>query len=380
MMSVFTTAQRIAKRDLSDCVTELGFIAGTHHFVDIWARDCLFATFGANVSGLRGITKMTIDTLLSAQRPDGLVPFLIRRSKLTIGKYFGTHAYYESPHAQYRSSQSGGIVPDGGLLVIIAAREYAEVSQDTKTLRAWYPKLSASVSYYGKTFGTGLISEWFQCEWSDAVLKTGKTLYTNVLYWKALKDMAWIAKRLGDAAASRALDRRQREVGEKIRQELWTGAYFADWKRVFRHDYISSHANMLAIVFGLADRKQSASILAAVETYCGNSWTLETNWPRYPYWRIPLINYLTGTADYHNRGCLWMQPGILYAVALWKTGKRHAAKQVLSGIARKIVEYDRVFEVYEKTGKPVARLLYRSEGPFAWSAGLFLWARSKMTV
>ena len=78
-------------------------------------------------------------------------------------------------------------------------------------------------------------------------------------------------------------------------------------------------------------------------------------------------------ADYHN-GILWLQPGILYAIALKKTGKTQEARRVLMRIAHQIVKYQGVFEIYEKSGAPVRRFLYRSEEPFAWSAGLYVWA------
>jgi hypothetical protein len=45
-------------------------------------------------------------------------------------------------------------------------------------------------------------------------------------------------------------------------------------------------------------------------------------------------------------------------------------------MAEQIVKCDGVWECYERDGKPVRRLLYRSEQPFAWSAGMILWAFS----
>ncbi len=366
-------AADIARTELSACVTDSGIAAGTHHFVDLWARDSLFATFGATAVGLAPASRLTIDAFLSRQRSDGLVPFLIRRSRLTPGKYFGRHAYYREPVARFRSSQSWGIVPDGGLLAVIAAGQYAEEAYDLPFVRKRYPELSAAIGWYADRFGDGLVREWFQCEWADAVMKLGSTLYTNVLYWKALGVMAFIARRTGNRQDAASYRTRQVTVGTAIRSALWNGSYFADWKNVFRHDYFATHPNMLAVVFGFATRTESERIMHAAQTLCWNGWTLENNSPKYPYWRIPIINYLTGTSDYHNRGCLWLQPGLLYALALFRTNQRTPARRVFSGIAERIVRYGGVYEVYETDGSPVRRLLYRSERPFAWSAGLFLW-------
>lgn len=354
--SAFSKAELITYQALKACVTRLGFIAGTHHFVDLWARDSLFATLGANSVGLSDVSKKTIETFLRFQRDDGLIPFLIRRSTLSIGKYIGKHTYYDTPRSQFRSSQSGGIVPDGGLMTIIAAHAL----KDAKFLQKHDQQLRFAIGWYEKKFGDGLITEWFQCEWADGVLKRGKTLYTNVLYWKALGDMG--------------LTQKQAAIGKHIRNELWNGTYFSDWKGVFRHDYFASMGNLLAIVFGMTTRQESASIVSYIKGHCVSEFTVETNDPKYPYWRIPFQNYLINLSDYHNRGCLWLQPGILYAAALAKTGRKKEAKARLMNIVQKIVEYNGVYEVYEKNGIPVHRFFYRSEEPFAWSAGLYLWA------
>ena len=49
------------------------------------------------------------------------------------------------------------------------------------------------------------------------------------------------------------------------------------------------------------------------------------------------------------------------------------AEELLNKISNKIVEYENVYEVYYKE-KPVNKLLFKSEAPFAWSAGLFVFA------
>jgi glycogen debranching enzyme len=87
------------------------------------------------------------------------------------------------------------------------------------------------------------------------------------------------------------------------------------------------------------------------------------------------LHHVIGMGDYHN-GLIWLQPGMLYAGALYKEGYRAKAKMTLDKIARKIIESGGAHEVYETNGTPVNRLVYRSEHPFAWSAGLFIWISS----
>jgi glycogen debranching enzyme len=373
-------ATQIARHALVACDTTIGFVAGTHHFVDLWARDSLFATFGANVHGMAKRSKVTITSFLSGQRKDGLVPYLILRSRMTIGKYFHHHSYYKMPVAHYRSNQSGGTVTDGGLMAVIAMRQYVETTKDIKFLREQYATLEKALSWYWKKFHVGLVREWFLCEWADAVLKVGNTLYTNTLYWKALGDMAWMAQKLGKKTDVNVYAAWQSKIYILLQKKFWNGVFFADWIDYARHDYIATHANMMAIVFGLASKDQAASILSYAKEHCWNGWTLESNYPKYEWWRIPLLQRVAGMADYHNRGCMWLQPGIWYAVALRTVGKKKEAKDVLEALSKKIIEAGDVYEVFEKNGKPVGRLLYRSEGPFAWTAGIFLWAQDILNL
>jgi hypothetical protein len=88
---------------------------------------------------------------------------------------------------------------NGGLMAIISSAEYVRRSNDTTWLKSQFPSLKRAMDWYFKKFGGSLIKEWFQCEWADGILKSGKTLYTNVLYIKALQDMEYLSKKIGNA-------------------------------------------------------------------------------------------------------------------------------------------------------------------------------------
>lgn len=375
---IILDAHDIALFSLHSCVTPLGLVAGTHHFVDLWARDSLFATFGVTAIEDFQITKKTIGTFFRYQQEDGLIPYRILRSPTTIGKYFGKPRYYATPRADTRSHQSGGIVLDGGLMTVVAMGEYIRKSHDLKFLKKHYTSLLRTLRWYMSVFGSDLTREWFQCEWADQVLKVGNVLYTNVLYYRALVDMSELAFALKDEVTATKYKQYAVNIHFHIQKTFWNGKYFADWHDYKRQDYFSSGSNMLAAIFGIADKKQATSILDYANTHCWNGFTLESNYPRYPWWRIPIQNYICGIPDYCNRGLLWLQPGILYAYALHQQGAKTEAKKILDLISGKIVEFQTVYEVYEKSGNPVNRFAYKSEGPFSWSAGLFLWAYNKI--
>lgn len=372
---VIRQATHIARADLRACETDIGIVAGPHHFVDLWARDSLFAVFGLTQKSGYSSFRQTVDTFLRFQRHDGLIPYRVMRSRSTLGKYLGKPTYRTIPEPNFYSHMSLGLVPDGGLMAVIAAAEYVSRSNDRVWAIQAFPSLVRAIDWYHDRFGGKLITEWFQCEWADGILKSGHTLYTNVLYTKALADMAVLSKKVGNAAASKLYTERYTSTKKQWHDAFWNGRYFSDWIDYKRQDYFASHANFLAILFGLTTRKESDLIFSYAAAHSQLGYTVFNTYPAYPIWRIPLIQILGGVPDYHNRGIVWLQPGITYAIALFRSGQKNQAKAYLTHIAAHIVKYNHVYEVYEaSTGTPVNRLLYRSEGPFAWSAGLFLWA------
>jgi glycogen debranching enzyme len=353
-------------------------MAGPHHFVDLWARDSLFACLGGLAIGDVADVKKTLETFLSHQRADGLIPYRVMRSRSTITKYLGKPTYLSKPVANFRSHQSGGIVPDGGLLMVILSLECYKKTNDKKFIVVHYPALIKTMKWYLQNYGDGLIREWFLCEWADAILKVGVTLYTNVLYVKALQSMGELANIVKNTKEVIVYQRLARTMKANLDSTLWNGTYYSDWKDWKRHDYFASHANFLAILFDLVDKKNAEGILTYARTHSLNTFTIENNYPKYPFWRIPFYQWIAGMKDYHNRGCLWLQPGILYSLCLHKLGHKKEAKDFFSLIENQIVKHNEVYEVYERDGNPVKRTLYTSEGPFAWSAGLFLFAQKIM--
>lgn len=368
-------AYHYSRQALHRSYSQEGILAGTHHFTDLWARDSLFATFGALAVGDRNITKTTIESFLHHQKPNGQVPYVIRRSPISLNKYLsGKPTYFKTPKPGFRSHLTAGIVPDGGIMTIIASSHYIRKTNDKTFLVTYYQRLKRAIFWYIHTYPDDLISEWFACEWADANLKIGKILCTNVLYWKALNDMYYLAQKLNEETDASYFSNRKDDIRQRIQLQFWNGEYYIDWIDYKKHQYFASHPNMLAILFGLTSTNQSRSILAFAGRHCWREFTLKENHPRYPWYRIPLFHHLIGMGDYHNDGCLWLQPGILYALNLFNNGYKQEAKRVFFALSAQIVRHKDVFEVYEKSGKPVQRHFYQSERSFTWSAGLYLFA------
>ena len=72
----------------------------------------------------------------------------------------------------------------------------------------------------------------------------------------------------------------------------------------------------------------------------------------------------------------WTWLGSIYALAKLKIGQRKEAVNILEKISRVIVRDGTVHEIYNND-KPVSIFFYKSEQPWAWSAGLFLYTCKK---
>lgn len=266
-----------------------------------------------------------------------------------------------------------GYVLDGGLLATIASADLFRQTSSQVFAESVNEPLDRNFSWYATRFGNRLITEWPYSEYADAVAKCGRVLYTNVLYVRSLSDFASLSQ-------SPAYLYRADQIKKQLNQTFWNGVFFSDWYDYKRQDYFATHANLLAVVLDVADAVQSEKILAFAREHCLAGFTLETNYPAYPLVRTAVLNILGGVPDYHNyHGMLWLEPGLLYSLALAKLGREDEAREMLTKVAAKIVEYGAVCEVYEQSGKPVKRSFYETERPLLRSAGLFLQAHHALT-
>lgn len=367
----------VATRDLRACYTDDGIIAGLRHFYDLWARDCLFACLGALSLGDVEIVRSTLKTLAVRQRADGLIPYVVRRGPMSLQRYYGQEKRWDEPRPEYEQRLSRALVPDGSLLFPIVLRRYVEHTGNNPFLFDLWPALVKNMGWcLSRLDDKGLFVEGKYCEWMDSVGKQGNTLWSNILLQKMLRDMQWLA-----VAGNRADVKVSIESASQTHQVALLHFFypedgrFVDWidDKNKAHLYLASHSQLLALNFGLLPDEKALSILDYIEQNCLADFTVHSNHPRYPWHRVSPINILGGVADYQNQGCLWLQPGILYARALALHGKPEEARTQLDRIAKRIVNDGSVHEVFEPTtGKPLERFFYQSETPFAWSAGLFL--------
>jgi hypothetical protein len=344
-----------------------GFLASSEkqHYRAVWARDALYTSLGASLTGLSDIvdtSRRTLLTLARLQAPLGQIP----------------NAYW--PEQRYWDWGEAGSL-DGAALFVIAAWQYFSATGDRNTLRSLWPHLDRALSWMRAQDPTniGLVTSPEAADWMDSSLKrSGKVLYVNVLY-------AWAAQCAASAAAELGLPVaiEPEAISGKINLLFWPtdpDAYdrllahvpYPDGAQVrFPHPaslgalrgatgprcHYLSHltygrvfdrcdvlGNLLAILVGVADDGQTGAILDYLADVAIDDPFPVRVWPspelpddpdsmldlvaerhQGPEWRNPPYAY-------HNAG-VWPFVGGFYVAALAKAGRHAAATESLRRLA-----------------------------------------------
>ncbi|MFC1752082.1 amylo-alpha-1,6-glucosidase [Thermoproteota archaeon] len=361
----------IALQTLRSRYTDHGILAGRTHFSDIWLRDSCFASFGSLSAGDFDIVKQNLITMINNMGERGQIPLRIGQKYFYLN-YFGIKG---RPKPRYVEDKGVSIPADSNTLFTITAEAYISKSKDLDFARDYFPLLKQAVDW---TFNLDedhdlLIEEGPYAGWADSVRKRGKVLYSNVLHYKALDSFGRICRMINKNTEASHYENLTKKIKEKMDDLFWNGQYYIDWIHRHRHTYFSADGNLLAIIFGLADRAKASKILRCIhELDLDHGFSSQTSYPKYRYRHIFPLFFPFQIQDYHN-GLHWLWINCVYAVARHRLGYKDDAVKIIEATAHQIVKYKGVYEVYFK-GKPVKRFFYKSEKGFAWSAGLFVWA------
>jgi glycogen debranching enzyme len=343
--------------DLRRCYAEQGIVAGrkSKRFHQYWARHGFFASFGAMHLNDFEVVRQNLALFASMQADDGRIPNQISLS------------------LKPRYKLLAGSVIDSTALFLVCLAEYVRQSKDKAFAEELFSsaKKAAEFLLSKDRDNDGLIEERVFANWAETVLKFGKVLYTNCCFYRALADFAFLCSLQKRFGLQKRFERLAERTKQGINHQFWEGNYYIDWVDFQRHNFFASDGNLLAIDFGIADKAQSQMILSRIKEKQLNKVPLQTNYPLYPFWRIPptllpLLEY-----NYHN-GFSWPWLGCLNAIALNKVGWRKEARQTLRKVADLINENGIVHEVFNEKGKPVNSVFLKSERPFAWNAGFFV--------
>ena len=392
-MSKIKPAIEIAKNNLQKCYGKKGIFAGMHNFRDYWARDSCFASFGSLSIGDYEIVKINLSTFLDHLGMSWKLPKKIGKFKINIedalqaplkigNSHFGIVMNYlglkwdkyRGPY--YINDKTNNKSVDQNALIVIAFHEYVDTSKDIKFLKGNINKLEKVMlwDFSCDIDNDFLMEEKPYCNWADSLKKEGKLLYTNICHCYALKCLSEMFGILNINDKKRKYNLLYKKTKQKIDEAFWNGEYYIDWIHKEKHANFSTDGNMLSILWRIASKEKAASIVNYSIKINIDKVPSECVYPLYDKKKMTatLIKFL-GVTDYHN-GLSWIWLGSVSAISKYRVGMKKEAMQILEDIADLIVKYGKVYEVYDKSGKPVKRLLYMAETPFAWSSGMFLYA------
>lgn len=371
----------IEKRPLLDGREKSILCAGRRNFREPWARDFSFASYGLLALDEVQTVKETLEAFLYYQGPSGQFPVKIH-STAVLDRYLHSLFRREQPtivplRPKYITAHNT-ISLDGNCLLVIAALHYVKQTGDADFIRTHWGALKRALHWLNDHVypDDGLLHQSAFTDWADSVGRTGRVLYTNVLYWKALHDMSAICAQYnlhGEAECGQ----RAVAIGEAIQSHFWREnlGYFITSETF---TFLSSSGNLLAIAWGLATPAQANTILDRMAEF-GMADPVPTQVTHLPYPKkmVALENRLAGIPEYHTHAA-WLWLGAWHVIALTRSGRHDQANALLQRMYQIICRDGIVHEVYGRNGKPLATFWYTAEAPLTWNAGMIIYAQQQL--
>ncbi len=393
-------AYQEALKVLRACASPLGLKASAlaQGYPQVWARDAPITALGALLSGepdLIEAVRVSLSTLGEHQSERGMLPLNVDTRTNTV------------------TTENAGAI-DANLWFVLGHAALQAHAADLPYLQAHWPRIEKALVWlsYQDMNGCGLLEAPEAADWADLFANRYNTLYANALYVGALRAAAELAEALGrEGQAYRAtaddvqtkmkllmwLDRpwdgaafgAQLEHLRALRLEwfflyqntatLTEKPYFLPWTG-FREfgDYFDGFGNMLAILFGIADAKQAASILdyahaAGADQPAGLKAFFPPIYPGDRDWREYYRSRNLNLPDQYHNGGIWPFLGGFYVAALVQAGHAERAEQALDDLAAanrlgRTREWEFNEWLHGRSGRPMGYPLQ------AWSAGMYVFA------
>lgn len=380
-------ALEIAARDLRSCYGKNGIYAGARQFRDYWSWDSFFASLGALELGDYKIVKKNLRLFLSHQRTDGLIPFRIGAYDY-IKKYVLNILFKKKIHfpqkARYIDERHVSHPLTSNSTLVIAVRACYEKTRDKRFIKKNFIKIKKALDWVNLQDKNKdlLVEERYFANWLDNVKKAGTILFTNVCHYKAIFDFSELCRDLDKIDLYKKYGNLAQKIKEKINKVFWNGRYYSDWidTKGKKRNYFASDGNLLAVLWNIADRKQTKLINGYMtKKYISMKDFCRTSWPFYKKRMVPIALWFINMINY-QRKFLWSWLASIDVLEKYQNGEQKLAWQKLENLSKIIIEYNGIYEIYEETRKPVQRWLYKAEQPFAWGAGLFIYTCSKMNI
>jgi hypothetical protein len=184
---------------------------------------------------------------------------------------------------------------------------------------------------------------------------------------------------LGDNGREERYRHHLKNLRQKLQKRFWNGNYFIDWIDRKVNSFFNSDGNLLSILWGVADKRQSRIIEDYITETGLDQPLMIGSHPLIPLRNKSLASILVGLHDYSD-GAYWLHTACLDAQAKLLTGKDEFASDAISTISGIIERDGSVCEVYDHKTNPLKRLLYKSDTGFSWSAGILIDTLKKFGV
>jgi glycogen debranching enzyme len=396
---------------------ELGLLGSSTAYQQVWARDSMICGLGLLACSSENgptIHRRSLETLGQFQSELGKIPhnvgfpnvldpaLIAHGGKLEDDDEMG-QAVEDSIHA--------GCV-DGNIWYIIGHYAYYQQTNDKEFLRKWWGNLEKALLWlrYQDSNECGLLEVHEAMDWADLFANRYNVLFDNVLYAAAWKCMGHMADELN--IPSSQYFENAADVKKKINILLWItpdNQEKMDWVKKERKEWIypikrvetelverpfylpymgfrdyadrfDTLANLLAIIFGIADEEQANKILDYIHG-CGinEPYPVQALYPAIregekdwrDYYRVRNLNL---PHHYHNGGA-WPFIGGFYVTALIQAKRFDEANYQLEKLANmnkagKKNEWEFNEWFHGQSGRPMG---YAGQ---SWSAAMYLFAEN----
>ncbi len=340
--------------------TEYGFKAAADYkrYDSVWTRDgviCSLAAMLLKNKKLLAAARLTMETLARKQTYLGQIPRVVSPEE-NVANYYAV---------------------DANSWWIIGMEKYFLASGDKKFLIEYWPQLEKAVLWlkYQVKDESSLLDSPLSSDWMDSSLgRQGKVFYSNCLYYEAAECYNNLAEVLGKQKFNPLFSREkydQRAIGElknKIKLVFWpqekSRKILSSWhhteffekailsRREHFLDYVSIlnyddrcdvFAQVLAVLFGIADRPQTGKILKYFEKKgVADPFPIKVLEPailrsddtwRQEFDRNIKKHHRNPPFCYHNGG-IWPYAGGFYVLMLVKAGQKNKAKKEMEKLAQ----------------------------------------------
>jgi hypothetical protein len=397
---------------------ELGLLGSNQAYQQVWARDSMICALGLwltqDIEG-PAIHARSLDTLRRFQSPLGKIPHNVGMTGVpdpALIAHGGALGGVDEDHgAAVEDTIHAGCV-DGNLWYIIGQYYDFSLRQDLDLLYAAWQSLEKALLWlrYQDSNECGLLEVHEAMDRADLFANRYNVLYDNVLYFSAWQCMGQMAAALGKNADADSYFTHAADVRRKINSLLWVGPEEPtdyDWIRQERKEWLyprhrvetelverpfylpymgfreyadrfDTLGNLLAILFGVADRRKADKILDYIHS-CGLDHPFpvqalyppvqpgEKDWRE--YYRVRNLNL---PHHYHNGGA-WPFIGGVFVAALVQAGRLEEARYQLDKLTAMVQlgkgqewEFNEWF--HGSSGKPMG---YAGQ---SWSAAMYLYA------